>query len=56
MDVKEANDFKDPTGNFIKDSFAFALCGDDLYWGYINALDEPESIKEVKARVRKFSF
>lgn len=30
MDVKDAMDFRDPTGGFVEDQFAFALCQRDL--------------------------
>lgn len=31
MDVKDATDFHDPSGEFVEDPFAFALCADDIY-------------------------
>lgn len=31
MDVKDAMDFRDPSGRFVEDSAAFALCADDIY-------------------------
>lgn len=31
MDMKDAMDFRDPSGGFVEDPFAFALCADDIY-------------------------
>lgn len=39
MDIKDAMDFRDPSGRFIEDSAAFALCADDIYT-YIREADE----------------
>jgi hypothetical protein len=39
MDVKDAMDFRDPSGRFVEDSSAFALCADDIY-RYIREADE----------------
>ncbi len=39
MDIKDAMDFRDPSGGFVEDPFAFALCADDIY-AYSRAADE----------------
>ena len=39
MDVKDAMDFRDPSGSFVEDPFAFALCADDIY-AYIREADD----------------
>jgi len=39
MDIKDAQDFRDPTGRFIEDELAFSLCADDIY-RYIREADE----------------
>ena len=39
MDIKDAMDFRDPSGRFVEDSSAFALCADDIY-AYISESDE----------------
>jgi hypothetical protein len=31
MDIKDAMDFRDPSGGFVEDPFAFVLCADDIY-------------------------
>lgn len=40
MDVKDAMDFRDPTGNFVEDPYAYALCAKDLYQSFLDATDE----------------
>lgn len=39
MDIKDAMDFRDPSGKFVEDSAAFALCADDIY-NFIREADE----------------
>ena len=39
MDIKDAMDFRDPSGRFVEDSSAFTLCADDIY-RYIREADE----------------
>jgi hypothetical protein len=39
MDVKDAMDFRDTSGRFVEDPFAFTLCADDIY-AYIREADE----------------
>lgn len=42
LDVKNAEDFHDPSGNFVEDDLAFALCGDDIYEFVRQAEEEDE--------------
>lgn len=56
MDVKEAEEFKDPSGGFVKDPFVDYLCRDDLYWDYVKTIDEDgiplrEKYSEEKLKV-----
>lgn len=45
MDVKDAMDFRDPSGRFIEDDLAFALCADDIY-AYSREVDDDEAADE----------
>lgn len=47
MDVKDAMDFRDPTGLFVEDELAFALCADDIYH-YIREADDDPHYEEDK--------
>lgn len=44
MDIKDAMDFRDPSGKFVEDSSAFALCADDIY-SYIQEADGDEGMR-----------
>jgi len=39
LDIKDAQDFRDPTGRFVEDELAYSLCADDIYH-YIREADE----------------
>lgn len=39
MDVKDAMDFRDPSGRFVEDHFAESLCSDDIY-AFVREMDE----------------
>lgn len=43
MDVKDAMDFRDSSGGFIEDPFAFTLCADDIYAHIREEDDESET-------------
>ena len=44
MDIKDAEDFHDETGEFVKDDHAKDLCRDDLYRAYVESPDEEDGV------------